>query len=350
MGDLPPSPLRLMLDGQALADNWRALDRLSGDSACGAAVKADGYGLGARDVTKRLARAGCRDFFVATWAEAAEIEDLCEGISLTVFHGVREEDMPIALETGARPCLNSDAQVKRWRDAGGGPCDVMVDTGMNRLGVSVEEVCNGLFDGLKIETLMSHLACADEPDNPMNAAQRDALVALSGATGSKRLSLCNSAGVALGKDYHFDLTRPGISLYGGIQIEALAPHIRQVAFPEAQIVQRRSLKPGDKVGYNATFTAEREMELAILHVGYADGYLRGFSNRGSAHVGGQACPVVGRVSMDLIAVSVDSAPEVKEGDWLAIDFALPEAAKMSDLSQYELLTTLGRRYQRSWNE
>lgn len=344
------APLRLRLDGAALADNWRALDRLSGTAACGAAVKANGYGLGARDVTARLIAAGCRDLYVATWAEAAEIADLCTGRSLSVFHGVRREDMAAAIDSPARPCLNSAAQIMRWREAGGGACDVMVDTGMNRLGVSVREVKDGLLDGLRIDTLMSHLACADEPGDPKNDDQHASLASLSDCTDAMRTSLANSAGIVLGKKYHFDLTRPGISLYGGVQVDALVPHIRQVAFPEAQVIQRRTIGPGDTVGYNATFAADREMELAILHIGYADGYLRGFSGTGGARFGDAACPLVGRVSMDLVAVSVDAAPDVAEGDWLAIDFDLPAAAAQSGLSQYELLTTLGRRYQRSWNE
>ncbi|RED15154.1 alanine racemase [Parasphingopyxis lamellibrachiae] len=346
----PVSPLRLRFDGAALADNWHALDRMSGSAACGAAVKANGYGLGARDVTQRLIRAGCRDFFVATWAEATEIADLCEGRSLSVFHGVRREDMAIATAGVARPCLNSAEQVKRWREAAGGACDVMVDTGMNRLGLSVEQVGEGLLDGLRIDTLMSHLACADEPDNVLNDAQHAALASLAGQTGAVRMSLCNSAGIALGKKYHMDLTRPGISLYGGAQVSALAPHIRQVAFPEAQVIQRRLVGSGETVGYGSTFTAEQDTQVAILHLGYADGYLRSFSGRGGTNFGGAGCPVIGRVSMDLIAVSVDAAPEVREGDWLAIDYDLPKASAQSGLSQYELLTTLGRRYQRNWNE
>lgn len=348
MAESPPAPLRLKLDGEALAGNWRALDRLSGTAACGAAIKADGYGLGVRDVVRRLRDDGCRDFFVATWEEAADIADLMDGAALTVFHGVREADIAAALGSPARPCLNTPEQAKRWHEAGGGACDAMVDTGMNRLGLDPADIAGGALEGLALETLMSHLACADEPDNPANAAQRDALAALRGRTRADRLSLANSAGVALGADYAFDLTRPGLSLYGGVQVEALAGPIRQVAFPEAAVIQRRAIGPGETVGYNATFTATAPMELAILNIGYADGYLRGFSGTGSARFGEVACPVVGRVSMDLIAVSVDAAPEIREGDWLAIDYALPAAAEASGLSQYELLTGLGRRYQRQW--
>lgn len=344
----PESPLRLRLDGEALAANWRALAGLSGSAACGAAVKADGYGVGAAATVKRLAREGCRDFFVATWDEAAALGEWDETLALTVFHGVREADMRVALASPARPCLSTPDQVKRWREAAGGPCDVMVDSGMNRLGLGVDEVAAGLLDGLEIATLMSHLACADEPQNPRNALQRDALAVLKGKVSAQRLSLANSAGVALGADYAFDLTRPGLSLYGGIQVDALALHIAQVAFPEAQVVQRRAIGPGDSVGYGATFTAARAMELAILNIGYADGYFRGFSGTGRAFAGDAECPVIGRVSMDLIAVCVDAAPETCEGDWLAMDFDLRAASAQSGLSQYELLTGLGARYQRQW--
>lgn len=344
------SPLRLRLDGAALASNWRALDRLSSTAACGATVKANGYGLGAREVVQRLVAAGCRDFYVMAWAEAEEIVPLCAGCSLTVFHGVRQEDMAAALASPARPCLNSIEQVTRWRQAEGGACDVMIDTGMNRLGLSLQDVRDGVLDGLKIDTLMSHLACADESDHTKNETQYAALASLTGHTGAQRMSLANSAGIVLGKKYHFDVTRPGLSLYGGVQVDALQPHIRQTVFPEAQIIQRRRIQPGETVGYNATFTAEREMELAILHIGYADGYLRGFSGTGCAQFGDAACPAIGRVSMDLIAVAVDDAPEAGEGDWLTIDFDLPNAAGQSGLSQYELLTGLGRRYQRFWND
>ena len=340
------APLRLRLDAAALADNWRALDRLSGAAACGAAVKADGYGLGADGVVCCLADAGCRDFFVATWAEAAALPTLP---SVSVLHGVRAADMAQALASPARPVLNSAAQVARWRAAGGRPCDVMVDTGMNRLGVSVAEVRAGLLDGLAIETLMSHLACADE-DSPMNERQRTAFAALAGATGARRLSLANSAGIALGEAYRFDLTRPGLALYGGVPRGELAGAVRQVVFPEAEIVQRRRVSAGETVGYNATWTAPTATEVAILNQGYADGYCRGFSGMGAGRVGDERLPVIGRVSMDLVAIDVSAAPGLGEGDWVAIDFALPAAAAASGMSQYELLTGLGQRFSRFWQQ
>jgi alanine racemase len=333
-------PLRLRLDGDALAANWRWLARQSGGPACGAAVKADGYGLGARGVVERLARAGCRDFFVATYAEAADLGPLPEGASLSVLHGPRAEDMAYAAGHFARPVINSPQQAARWRETGRS-CDAMVDTGMNRLGLRTDQL--DALDGLSIDTLMSHLACADE-DSPMNASQRDAFAALQQP--ARRYSLANSAGICLGSDYAFDLTRPGLALYGGVPRAEAAGHIAQVAFPEAQIVQRRRVPAGESVGYGATWTAAAATEVAILNIGYADGYLRAFAGVGTAGEG--ALPLIGRVSMDLVAIDVSRQPDLREGDWVGIDYALPGAAAASGLSQYELLTGLGPRYAQVW--
>jgi alanine racemase len=339
----PDAPNRLILDGAALVANWRALARLSGAAACGAAVKADGYGLGAREVVRRLAAVGCQDFFVATWAEALAIADLAPQVS--VLHGVREKDMEIGAPPSARPVLNTPEQVARWRERGGGPCDVMVDTGINRLGLSAEEAV-ALTGALEVETLMSHLACADE-DHPLNARQHDALAALAGRTGARRLSLANSAGIALGADYAFDLTRPGIALYGGVPRPELARHIRPVVRIKAQVLQRRRVRGGEIVGYNATWTAPDDTEVAILNLGYADGYRRAFSNLGEAWAGDHRLPVIGRVSMDLTAINVTGAG-VGEGDWVEVGYDLVAASTATGVSQYELLTGLGHRFERRW--
>ncbi|MGU3391746.1 alanine racemase [Sphingomonas sp. M1A8_2b] len=340
-----PAPLRLRLDGDALVQNWRTLDRMSGTAACGAAVKANGYGLGAIEVARRLADAGCRDFFVSNWQEAAELAPL--GLTVSVLHGVRDEDMPAAAAGFARPVLSTPIQVARWKAACGGACDVMVDTGMNRLGVSAEDIAAGLIEGIPIETLMSHLACADE-DSPMNAVQRDRFAALAGATSARRMSLANSAGIALGSRYTFDLTRPGLALYGGVPRRDLTASIRQVVVPEAQILQRRRVPAGQSVGYNAIWTAAVDTEVAIINLGYADGYWRGFSNVGMARSSGVDLPIIGRVSMDLTAIKVADAGRLKEGDWVALDYAVAEAAVISGMSQYELLTGLGARFARTW--
>jgi alanine racemase len=344
----PHRPLRLRLDGAALAANWRSLARMSGSAACGAAVKADGYGLGAIEVAQRLAAAGCRHFFVATWTEAEALLPMLGDAALSVLHGLAEEDVPHAAASNARHVLNTPLQVARWRQAAPGrPCDVMIDTGMNRLGLGPGDLAGGLLDGLNVETLMSHLACADE-HVAMNRKQLDSFVSIACRVQARRLSLANSAGICLGSGYAFDLTRPGLALYGGIPRAEAEGNIRQVVRLEAQIVQRRRIGAGDAVGYNATFAADRDMELAIVNLGYADGYLRGFSGSGQARIGDGFAPVVGRVSMDLTAICVDAAPELREGDWIELDFDLPRASAQSGLSQYELLTTLGDRHARRW--
>ena len=337
--------LRLRLDSAALVANWRWLqDRAQ--APAGAAVKADGYGLGARDVVRLLGEAGCRDFFISTWAEAEALGALPESMSLSVLHGVGPEDIPAALSINARPVLNSPAQVARWLEvAPSRPCDVMVDTGMNRLGLRTDEL--HLAEGLKIDTLMSHLACADE-DSAMNQVQLARFRAVRAKIPARRYSLANSAGICLGSDYGFDLVRPGLALYGGVPRAEATGHIVQVAYPEAEVIQRRTIKAGETIGYGATWRAERDTEAAILNIGYADGYLRCFAGNGGASVGEARLPLIGRVSMDLVAVDCSAAPSLGEGDWVAMDYALPKAAAASGLSQYELLTGLNQRFERAW--
>ena len=340
-----PPPLRLDLDGAALVANWRRLRDHNPRAACGAAIKADGYGLGARGVADRLAAAGCRDFFVATWAEAAALGPIGEGISLCVLHGVRAEDMAAALAGTARPVLNSAAQVARWQAAGGGACDVMVDTGMNRLGLTPAEAVSGLLDDLPIATLHSHLACADMPGDAMNPAQRDAFRAVRDRVRADRYSLANSAGILLGGDYAFDLTRPGLALYGGAPVPG-ATGSHQVVRPRAQVLQVRAVPAGQSVGYGALWRAPEPATVAILNIGYADGFFRAAGEGLVGEAGGRTIEVLGRVSMDLIAIRAPAG--IGEGDWIELPFVLPELAARSGLSQYELLTGLGPRYQRRW--
>jgi len=338
--------LRLRLDSAALVANWRRLQRCAGVAA-GAAVKADGYGLGAREVVARLGAAGCRDFFVSTWAEAEALGPIPDGARLSVLHGVGAADVATALSSAARPVLNTPAQVARWKEsAPQRACDVMVDTGMNRLGLRAEEI--DILDGLQIETLMSHLACADE-DHAMNAVQRDRFAAVAATVPAKRYSLANSAGICLGGDYAFDLVRPGLALYGGIPRDEAAGHIAQVVFPEAEVIQRRTVRTGETIGYGASWAAWRDTEAAIVNIGYADGYLRCFAATGSAlSAEGASLPLIGRVSMDLIALDVSAAPGLSEGDWVNLDYDLPTASAATGLSQYELLTGLSERFERRW--
>ncbi len=337
--------LRLRLDSSALQDNWRWLQRTAGVAA-GAAVKADGYGLGARNVTRLLAEVGCRDFFVSTWAEAEALGPLPDGASLCILHGAGPEDMSAALAGKARPILNTPAQVARWKEAAPGrPCDVMIDTGMNRLGLRTDEI--GLLEGLDIETLHSHLACADE-DSAMNVVQRDRFLAVAATIAARRYALANSAGICLGRDFSFDLVRPGLALYGGIPRPEADGHIHQVAFPEAEVIQRRKIRIGEICGYGATWTAAAETEAAIVNIGYADGYLRCFAGKGSASADGKPLPLIGRVSMDLVALDASALPGLSEGDWVTLDYDLSAAADASGLSQYELLTGLSERLVRRW--
>lgn len=338
-------PLRLSLDSAALVANWRWLQQRGGAPA-GAAIKADGYGLGARGVLDRLAEAGCRDFFVSTWAEADALGELPPGVDLAVLHGLGPDDAPAAAGSAARPVLCTPDQVRRWRIAfEGRPCDVMVDTGMNRLGLSMDELA--ALEGVEVHTLHSHLACADE-DHAMNARQLDRFRAARERVTAQRYSLANSAGVVLGPDYGFDLTRPGLGLYGALPREEARGHIAPVVTPEAQVLQTRVLKAGDSIGYGATFVAERDTPVAILNIGYADGYPRNLTGRGHARIGNTLLPLIGRVSMDLVAVDITRHPDWREGDWMALDFDLEEVAAEAGVSQYEVLTGLSKRYERRW--
>jgi alanine racemase len=342
----PPAALRLELNRDALIANWRALDRLSGGASAGAAVKANAYGLGARRVVPALREAGCRDFFVAHWSEAADLLDLIDPPTLAVLHGpLTSAEADYARATGVRPVINSVTQAQRWLAAGGGPCHLMLDTGINRLGLPLNELGDPAVQALEIDVFLSHLASADE-DSPLNAVQQKRFAAARQAVRHARASLANSAGIALGSDYHADLTRPGLSLYGGVPRTELAREIRQVARPMAALMQVRQLTAGDGVGYNSTFTAPREMRAGVIALGYADGYLRCWSGKGQLLWQGIELPVIGRVSMDMTIVDLTDAPALQEGDWLELAYSLPEASAVSGLSQYELLTLLDTRFVR----
>ncbi len=345
MTDFDP-PLRLHLDGGALVANWRYL-QAQGRAACGAAVKANGYGLGAREVVSRLRDAGCRDFFVAHWGEAADIADLLPPEWISVLNGIDDGDVALARQLGAIPVLNTSKQIAMWKTAGGGRCHVMFDSGINRLGVGPEQLLPDLLDGLDIDIFMSHLASADE-DVAQNLTQMALFREQANMLKAKRLSLANSAGIMLGPDYHFDLTRPGLALYGGVARPAMASAIKPVVSISARVLQVRQLQAGDAVGYNATYVCAGQTRVATLSIGYADGYLRGFSSKGTVAFNGKSLPVIGRVSMDLITVDISGNVELDEGCWVDVSYDLAEAAKISGLSQYELLTGLGRRFHRTW--
>ncbi len=340
------SPIRLQLDGGALIANWRFL-KGQGSAQCGAAVKADGYGLGAREVVARLASAGCQQFFVAHWKEAAAIADVVPPSQIAVLNGFDADDPSSVLALGAVPVLNTPMQVARWKAAGGGICHIMLDSGINRLGIGPEQLNEGLFDGLNIDILLSHLASADE-DVLQNTAQLAQFIGMAEGIQPRRMSLANSAGIMLGPNYHFDLTRPGLSLYGGMARAEMEGYIRPVVQPQALVLQVRDLPEGSLVGYNATYETTVPTRVATLAIGYADGYWRGFSNNGHVDFEGQRLPVIGRVSMDLLLVDANTTPQLAEGDWVDIGFDLPTASVVSGMSQYELLTGIGHRSERIW--
>ncbi|MGH6787778.1 MAG: alanine racemase [Novosphingobium sp.] len=340
----PPGSLRLTIDGEALAANWRALDAMSGSAAAGAAVKADAYGLGMARVAPVLREAGCATFFVAHWCEVASLLVHVPPAAIVVLHGpATAAEAAYGVATGVRPAINTLAQAQLWRAARGGVCDLMVDTGINRLGLPLAELGDPAIAALRIDTLHSHLASADE-DSPLNAVQLARWNAARGEVRHRRASLANSAGIALGPAYHGDLTRPGLALYGGVPRPELAGVIRQVARPETALLQVREVTAGEGVGYNSTFVAPAPMRLGVVALGYADGYLRAWSHIGMLRAGDAALPVVGRVSMDMTIVDLAAAPHLQEGDWLAVDYGLPTASAMTGLSQYELLTLLGKRF------
>ncbi len=341
--EAPPPTLRLTVDTEALADNWRALDSMSGTARAGAAVKANCYGLGIDTCVPVLRDAGCSQFFVAHWSEVEDVARHVSADQIAVLHGpLNESEAAFARANGAVPVINSLSQASVWTKTGGGPCHLMVDSGMNRLGIDPADLDDAVVQSLVVDTLMSHLACADE-DSPMNDQQLQVFRAAIGKVAHHRTSLANSAGIALGAEFAFDLTRPGLSLYGGVPRAELSGHIRQVAHLEAALIQCRDLRAGDRVGYNATFTATEAMRIGIVSLGYADGFLRSWSTHGALKRGDVQLPVLGRISMDMVAVDLADAPGLREGDWLTIPYDLPVAAQQSPLSQYELLTVLGHR-------
>lgn len=342
MVEPPPPTLRLNIDRDALAHNWHALDRLSGAASAGAAVKADAYGLGVNICVPVLCDAGAELFFVAHWSEVADVAEHVPANRIAVLHGpATAEDATYARATGAVPVINSLQQAQLWIDSGGGACHLMIDTGINRLGVEPHHAGSELVSQLEVDILMSHLACADE-DSAMNARQLNAFLELIPHIPHRRTSLANSAGIGLGSDYHFNVTRPGLSLYGGIPRPELAEDIRQVVTPEAQILQVRNICAGDSVGYNATYTAMAEMRVGVVSLGYADGMLRSWAGA-NLQCGDALLPILGRVSMDMVVVDLALMPDLQAGDWVQLPYSLLDAAQQSGLSQYELLTVLGHR-------
>jgi alanine racemase len=337
----------LQIDLQAIAANWRALDAMT---ACetAAVVKADGYGLGAGRVAEALARAGARRFFVAVAEEGAILRRaLGPGPEICVFSGHMAGDAATIREAALVPMLNSPGQFARHRAAlPRAPYGVQLDTGMNRLGMEAADwaTLRAEAEAGPLTLAMSHLACADEPGHPANAAQLAAFRTMTEGMSVPR-SLSATGGILLGPDYHFDLTRPGIGLYGGLPFEAARPVFR-LSLP---VVQVRDLAVGETVGYGCTFTATRPSRIATVSGGYADGLIRAMSGRARLFADEVAVPVAGRVSMDLITVDVTDLEDVPDSlDILCPAQGVDALAEAAGTIGYEILTSLGPRYARAY--
>ncbi|MBO6638341.1 MAG: alanine racemase [Roseitalea sp.] len=360
---------RLTIDLGAIIANWRDLDRRSRPGRAAAVVKADAYGLGAHRVVPALASAGCDSFFVALPGEGVAIRPLVPEARIFVLNGAHADTMDAMIEAGLIPILCSMEQARFWLAQGGGTaCAIQVDTGMNRLGLTVGEAYTLASDDtlrgkLDIVHVMSHFACADTPDHPLNRQQIESFQAVAAAFESVESSLSNSAATLTGGAHGFAMTRPGIALYGGEAVPGIANSMRPVVTLKARIVQIRSALSGETVSYGATQRLDRDSRIAIASVGYADGYPRAGSGSGvplrnavaeglCGFVARHRAPVLGRVTMDLTAFDVTDVPDaaLAEG-WIELigpNRSLDDVARASGTIGYEILTSLGTRYARRY--
>lgn len=342
----------LRVDLGAVVANWRDLSARHGATVAGV-VKADGYGLGAAPIAGALRRAGCRFFFVAHLAEGLALrETLGPGPDIAVLNG-----FPPGAdgEAALLPVLNHLGDVEAHARAGSAAL-LHLDTGMSRLGLDAREQAalaqdRGRLGGIRLRYVMTHLACADEPEHELNALQaaRFAEAASRIAPGVPR-SFANSSGIFLGEDFRSDLARPGCALYGINPTPGRPNPMRQVARVEAEVLQVREIAAGDTVGYGASWRATEPRRIATVAAGYADGYLRSLSGRSLGLLHGRAAPLIGRVSMDLTTFDVTDIPEARPGDRLTLiggEGNTPDdiAARCGTIG-YEVLTSLGRRYAR----
>ena len=369
----------LRIDLAAIVANWKTLAKRVVPADCAAVVKADAYGCGLEPVAAALARAGCATFFVAHLAEARKVRAVAPDAAIYVLNGVSPGSAAVFAEVDARPVIGSLAEYVEWdafRIASGwsGFAALHFDTGMNRLGFTLEEA--PLFTARVkmpdhgISLVMSHLACADTPGHPLNARQIEAFRNLRFLFRGIPTSLANSSGIFLGSAAHCDMVRPGIALYGANPTLATPNLMEPVVTLKARIVQVRDVARGQTVGYGATWTAPRAARIAIVSVGYGDGYPRAAGDsranlnpatRQVAHasagaaIAGRRCPMVGRVSMDLMAFDVTALPEeaARRGDNAALigdGITIDDVAAWSGTIGYEVLTGLGRRHRREWVE
>lgn len=352
--------LEIDLDG--VRANWRLLAQRVAPAACAAVVKADAYGLGAAPIAAALAQAGCRLFFVATLDEGVALRRaLTAPGDIAVFNGLFPGTAAEFAAHDLIPVLNDPGQIEEWqRFAANGPTPLPaamlhLDTGMARLGLTPREFAAladaGLPGGIGWRALLSHLACADEPEHRLNALQRDRFAAARRRLPTLPASLAASCGIFLGPGYHFDFVRPGAALYG-VNPQPGAPNpMRQVVRLKGRIAQVREIDRGESVGYGARHIMETRGRLATVAIGYADGWPRSLSHRGCARIGGLRIPLVGRVSMDLVVFDVSALPEeiARPGafvDLLDEEYGVDAAAAAAGTIGYEILTSLGRRYHR----
>ena len=355
-----PSQTILTVDLDALVANYRSLrERLGGKAACAGVVKADAYGLGVRHVAPALAASGCREFFVAHLGEGLQVRDVTPPeANVYVLNGLLAGEEDEFRASGLTPVLNNLEQIARWgeacRRAGRAlPAAVHIDTGMSRLGLPPGEAAILMREpdrlaGIELRTVMSHLACAEE-DTPLNEAQRREFETFRAAFPAARASLANSSGIFLGRAYHFDLVRPGCALYGINPLPGRPNPVRQVARLDGKILQIHEVDPPRTVGYGATHRVAGRTRIATVAAGYADGWPRTLSSRGSAFTGEIRVPVIGRVSMDLTTIDITAAPHLREGDTVELlgdRLPVDEVAETAGTIGYEILTRLGARYHR----
>lgn len=338
----------LHIDLDALAANWAALDaKTSAETA--AVVKADGYGLSADKVALRLARAGARRFFVATAEEGAALRmALGEGPEINVFSGHMAGDTPLIQGATLIAMLNSAEQVTRHRTAlPGAAYGVQLDSGMNRLGMEPGDwaALRADLEAGPLTLVMSHLACADDQGHAQNAAQLASFTEMTAGTTAPR-SLAATGGILLGPAYHFDLCRPGVGLYGGFPFEDATPVLR-LSLP---VIQTRDVAVGETVGYSATWTATRPSKIATLSAGYADGLIRQMSDVAQLWSADIPCKLAGRVSMDLLTVDVTDLAHIPDSlDILGPHQTVDQLAEATQTIGYEILTSLGPRYERRYS-
>ncbi|HEY5409537.1 MAG TPA: alanine racemase [Caulobacteraceae bacterium] len=352
---------RLSVDLDALADNFTTLRDEAASAEVAPVVKADGYGLGAGPVAHRLWAEGARRFFVARVGEGERVRAALgphRPAEIYVLDGAPPGALPRLVEAGLTPVLNTLAQVgeasafsgRRQRLA----VALHIDTGLNRLGLRIEEAealarAPQRLAGLELGLVMSHLACGPSPDHPMNRRQLDLFRQGAALFPDARRSLANSAGIFLGPDYHFDVVRPGVTLYGGGPRERHDPRIAAVAALEAPILQVRDVPPGESIGYDASFTAERPMRVAIVPLGHADGVLRSLAGKGFAWLDGARRPMLGCISMDLVAVDVTGCDAAQPGamvELLGPHALVDEVAAAAGTISYEVLVRLSSRAER----